>query len=148
MDDRPFAHLSDADLTVRLNRSYGGARYCQEVLDRLTALRAAVDATPPTRGHAEAIRVESDECGFELHVDTSDGDRYVFNVHAVAWDFAADVDATIGAWRREGEDVRATMRQAAAIAAAEGGYDRSDPKHPDWHSTHADVYDLRERGPS
>lgn len=25
------------------------------------------------------------------------------------------------------------------------GYDRSDPKHPDWHSTHADLWDSRDR---
>ena len=26
------------------------------------------------------------------------------------------------------------------------GYDRDDPKHPDWHSVHADLYDNREKG--
>ena len=26
------------------------------------------------------------------------------------------------------------------------GYDTSDPKHPDWHSVHADVWDNREKG--
>jgi hypothetical protein len=24
------------------------------------------------------------------------------------------------------------------------GYDRDDPKHPDWHSVHADLWDMRE----
>jgi hypothetical protein len=23
------------------------------------------------------------------------------------------------------------------------GYDRSDPKHPDWHSVHSDIWDMR-----
>ena len=26
------------------------------------------------------------------------------------------------------------------------GYDLSDPKHPDWHSVHADIWDAREKG--
>jgi hypothetical protein len=28
------------------------------------------------------------------------------------------------------------------------GVDRSDPKHPEWHSTHADIWDAREKGAS
>lgn len=94
----------------------------------------------PGRSYADAetVTVEADENGFELHVLDSDGHRYVFNVHACAWDLAANVDATIGAWRREGEDVRATMRQAAAIADVEGGYALDDPKHPTWADRQAD----------
>lgn len=28
----------------------------------------------------------------------------------------------------------------------DSGYAPDDPKHPDWHSVHADLWDLREKG--
>jgi hypothetical protein len=30
------------------------------------------------------------------------------------------------------------------VHADSEAYDLSDPKHPDWHSVHADLYDSRE----
>ena len=38
--------------------------------------------------------------------------------------------------------------ELAAVSWDGEGVDRSDPKHPDWHSTHADIWDNREKGAS
>jgi hypothetical protein len=60
-------------------------------------------------GRADSVKIVSDECGWELHIETDEGDTIVVNVHSLAWDLAAEVDSTLGAWRREGEYARATM---------------------------------------
>src|SRR5262245_58537989 len=96
---------------------------------------------------ADSIKVESDECGFELHVTTTDGERHVFNIHGVAVDLLAEVERTLAPWHREGMSVLREMQRVGAFECGdpEGewvkdqmreAYDISDPKHPDFHSTH------------
>lgn len=119
---------------------------------------------------AESIRIESDECGFELHLTDTEGLVHVFNVHGVAVDLLAAVERKIAPWHREGVAVLAEMRAAGAfccdpdesagmtervVAIREDGsyrvepedydpYDPSDPKHRNYHSVHADIWDARE----
>lgn len=98
--------------------------------------------------HADAveIRIECDERGFELYLVLADGHERVFNVQAVAVDLLAAVEREIAPWHREGMAVLAAMRAGGAFECdpdESAGYDRDDPKHPDWHSVHADHYDAR-----
>lgn len=101
----------------------------------------------PTIHHldAETISVESDECGFELHVTDTDGDVHVFNIQAAAVDLLSAVERTIAPWHREGMAVYAEWRAAGAFSAYDpsDAYDLSDPKHPRYHSVHADMWDAR-----
>lgn len=117
---------------------------------------------------AESITVESDERGFELHFTVTEEphvseDGYmVVNIQACDLDaFYDQVKARIGPYLREKEVVRLAQAVEDAtdslIAGAfvcapadvdeSGGYDLSDPKHPDFHSVHADIHDMRERNP-
>jgi len=106
---------------------------------------------------ADVVKVTSDEDGHELHVTTDGGDTYVFNIQAVAWEFAADVDREIGAEYREAMAIKREVEEAKTAAAIHAvtdppddddpniGYDRSDPKHGNWHSIHSEVWDNRDK---
>ena len=101
-------------------------------------------------GNAEALAIESDERGFELHLTTSDGDTVAVNVHAVAFEFAgSDGLRELLDWAKEGRwQQRAFELQRSAMGILEPedddcGYDPSDPKHPNWHSVHSDLWDNR-----
>jgi hypothetical protein len=96
---------------------------------------------------ADDVKIESDECGFELHVDTEDGDTFVFHIHHLAWDLAGQAERTICEWRREGEAIRTEVLRSkqSEIPDDDCGYDISDPKHPRWLEVHADAYDNREK---
>ncbi len=52
-------------------------------------------------GNVDSIKIESDERGFELHIETDEGDVFVFNIHGVADDLYKAVTSTIGPWRAE-----------------------------------------------
>ena len=43
------------------------------------------------RFRADAVRLDADENGWELHVDTDEGDQLVVNIHATAFDFARSI---------------------------------------------------------
>jgi hypothetical protein len=47
-----------------------------------------------------------------------------------------DKDGNVVAWLDDEDVVRPEEDDS--------GYDVNDPKHPEWHSTHADLWDLRE----
>lgn len=103
--------------------------------------------------NVETIKIVSDERGFELHLwldempeEMPDG-GIILNIHSVAVDLLAACEREIAPWHREGVKVLAEMKAAGAFACdpdESGGYDTSDPKHPDWHSVHADIWDARE----
>ncbi len=59
-------------------------------------------------GNADTITIESDEHGFELHIETDEGDRFVFNVHDVAEDLMTQAITKIAPWVLEG---RAAKRE-------------------------------------
>ena len=53
------------------------------------------------------------------------------------------VKGGIGPWLRERDEALRTLPVASYDPRE--AYDPSDPKHPDWHSVHADIYDNREK---
>jgi hypothetical protein len=57
--------------------------------------------------NAESIRVESDEYGFELHIDTTDDGTLIFNVHGCAEELYDTVKRNIGPWLQERDAVKA-----------------------------------------
>ena len=59
------------------------------------------------RGRADNVRLDSDESGWNLVIDTADGDTFVLNIHGCAFGFAASKGlAELLAWHSEGEQVR------------------------------------------
>jgi hypothetical protein len=55
---------------------------------------------------ADSARIEGDEDGWHLIIESDEGDRFNFHVHSIAWDFAKLVDQTIGDERRFAESCR------------------------------------------
>lgn len=58
--------------------------------------------------NADRITIESDEHGFELHVETDEGDRYVFNIHGIAEEVYDTVKREIGPYLYERDVARAS----------------------------------------
>lgn len=100
-DGRRYRHDREEDAVTLLG-------LVPDLLAEIERLKLALDEPVVRNAHAEAIEISSDEAGFEMRVVTGDGD-YTFNIHGVAWEFAAHVDAEIGSWRREGERARGTQ---------------------------------------
>lgn len=59
-------------------------------------------------GEADSIKVEGQEDGFHLVIDTDEGDVLDLRIQGIAIEFAEHVDATVGAWWREGQAAGAT----------------------------------------
>lgn len=53
-------------------------------------------------GFAEAVTIETDEAGFELHILSDDGDTYVWNVQGVAESLLDQSRELIEPWVSEG----------------------------------------------
>ena len=101
--------------------------------------------------NADSIKVETDEDGFWLEIEDGDPSalhqpgRYRFRISdpEALYDH---VKAAIGPWLYERDQAK---RERGTFIVAPGwdqaaGYDISDPKHPDYHSIHADIWDARE----
>lgn len=93
-------------------------------------------------GRAYDIQVIGDEDGFELHIETDQG-NYVVNVHGVAQQLLDAVNKEIGGWYREGAALAADHQRDLDRVFDGDGIPRDDPKHPEWFSVHADAYDTR-----
>lgn len=57
---------------------------------------------------ADDIRIYGEEDGWKLAIDTDEGATITVHIHPIAEEFYHEVNKTIGAWLREGEDARAT----------------------------------------
>lgn len=57
---------------------------------------------------ADSARIEGDEDGFHLVIDTDEGDVLDLRIQGIAIEFAEEVDSTVGAWWREGQAAGAT----------------------------------------
>lgn len=104
---------------------------------------------------AYEIKIECEEDGFHIVID---GDSIDPDYQAGEYGWKIEdpeqlydrVNATIGPWLQEREAAFAEFRHQRALGAfrcdpdESAGYDPSDPKHPDWHSVHADLWDSRE----
>ncbi len=95
--------------------------------------------TTESLGRAHDVSIVGDEDGFELHFSTDEG-SYVVNVHSVAADLYWSARKEIGSWLSDGEEAR---RNYDLVKDDADAYDPSDPKHPNWHSVHADLWDAR-----
>lgn len=102
---------------------------------------------------AESVKVDTDEGALTLEVfgyaNTPDADEVTLtiNIHGIDLDaFYDSVKARIGPYLRERDEARRTAPVALAGADTDWPqtvYDSSDPKHPDFHSIHADIWDSR-----
>ncbi len=95
---------------------------------------------------AESVKVDSDEGSFTLEIESTEGDRITVNIHGIDLDaFYDQVKGRIGPYLREMHEAQvAHGAQKRAEYDAREAYATSDPKHPDFHSVHADIYDSRE----
>ena len=105
--------------------------------------------------HAESVKVDTDEGALTLEIESSEEDRITVNIHGIDLDaFYDSVRSGIGGYLRERDEARAQAPDGVVVAIREdgsfrcdpdesGGYDTSDPKHPEFHSIHADIHDLR-----
>ena len=90
------------------------------------------------------MHIESDEEGFYLVI--GDAPPILIADPERLYD---SVKGQIGPWLREREHARLTREMQplvdSAFASDESGpYDISSTKHPRYHSTHADLWDLRD----
>ena len=99
--------------------------------------------------NADSIRIETDEDGFHLFVEDASA-RYSWRITdpEALYDH---VKAAIGPWLREREEALREYDRAGvarryfrADVPDSTGYSLTDPKHPDYHSIHADIHDMRE----
>jgi hypothetical protein len=96
--------------------------------------------------HADDIRVDNDEGRYILLISTPDEDgAFRFDIHDLVLDFYATVQREIRPYVLEAESVRhevaSTVAAARATKDSGDGYDRDDPKHPDWLDTLTDWAD-------
>ena len=96
--------------------------------------------------NAESVTVDSDEGSLTLEIESAEEDRITVNIHGIDLDaFYDQVKARIGPYLREKEDAEQRFNRAyAAEEEAREAYALSDPKHPDFHSIHADIWDARD----
>jgi hypothetical protein len=92
---------------------------------------------------ADTLKIDTDEGEFVLECETCDGERFTIGIHGIDLDaFYDQVKARIGSYLRERDEAqRVYVGIPGPVADA---YDLSDPKHPDFHSVHADIWDMRD----
>lgn len=94
--------------------------------------------------NADSIKVECEEDGFWLVVETDEQVWTQFGLRARIEDPEALYDAVrseIGPWLQEREDARRTLPVASYDPS--DAYDPTDPKRLDYHWTHDRVWDSR-----
>jgi hypothetical protein len=91
--------------------------------------------------YAGNIKIESEEDGFWLavHAPTFTHRWKIDDPE----EFYDHVRSEIGPWLAERENGRLAFLCSPEDVDESGGYDISDPKHPRFHSVHADLWDSR-----
>ena len=84
---------------------------------------------------ADGVLVYEDEGKWRLSVVDADGGRVVYDIHACSLDLAASLRRS-GLLEYAFEDAEARATRPAADDR--DAYGPDDPKHPDFHSLHAD----------
>lgn len=93
---------------------------------------------------ASAVSFEGDEDGWHMFIDTDDG-KIDVHIHGCAWELFQNADRTIGSEYRYAMSIKREVDTARADDDdPDQGYDRNDPKHPAYHSTHVSIWDERE----
>ena len=77
---------------------------------------------------AESVKIESEEDGFHLVIETDSAPRIDINVQNVALELLSETLRMIGPWAEEGAQVLREMRQ---LSESVDDLDSGDPKHPD-----------------
>lgn len=75
---------------------------------------------------AEAVKIESDEDGWELRVETDSGELYVFNIHSISQDLIG-ISKPIERYWEEARDAAATYVPRPTQDDLDG-YALDDPK--------------------
>jgi hypothetical protein len=94
---------------------------------------------------ADAVRFEGDEDGWHMLIDT-DEELIDVHIHGIAWELFQNCDRTIGSEYRYAMSIKQEVATARTLDEddPDQGYDRNDPKHPAYHSTHVAIWDERE----
>ena len=71
--------------------------------------------------NADSIRIESEDKGFELHIDTTDDGPFVFNIHGCAEELYDAVKRVIGPWLQERDSVKAEFNRRDPYADEDDG---------------------------
>lgn len=88
---------------------------------------------------AENIKIETDEDGFYLVVETR---LRKFSFHLLdPEDLYDKVKAEIGPWLYERDMAKATYPGNVVTFPDGDAYDADDPKHPDYHSIRSEIFD-------
>ena len=91
---------------------------------------------------ADAVRVDSDERGFALVIDTEDGDKLYVNIQPCALEFYDSVRNEMRGWVAEADSARLAVAAGVSLEDYTGatvpdivatGYALDDPKHPTYH---------------
>jgi hypothetical protein len=93
---------------------------------------------------ADRIHIDPEEDGFHLLVKTEEGEWHDFRIQDCAEALHEQVNLIIGSWLREREGARLAFLcipdESAGLA-----YDANDPKSPNYHSLHTNLWDAREK---
>ena len=104
---------------------------------------------------ASEVTVEDDEGRFMLRIESDTQEPLMVNIHWIDLDaFYDQVKARLGPYLHEKLDAKRAVDAGVSLSEyvnlnymggeeAREAYDTSDPKHPDFHSIHADIHDLR-----
>lgn len=99
---------------------------------------------------ADAVRVDSDEKGFALIIDTDEGDKVYVNIHACGLEFYDSVRVEMRGWVHEADLARAAVASGVSLEEFTGdadkhasayvldAYELDDPKHPTYHERMVD----------
>ena len=100
---------------------------------------------------AEDIKVEWDEGGCYLHVDgetwrVADPEQLYDRVKAAILPWLMERDEAFREFKAQANEYVVAIREDGSyrMEPDEDAYDPTDPKHPRYHSTHADIWDARE----
>ena len=98
---------------------------------------------------ADSIKLEWEENGLHMRIETTEDDSVLDFWISEPEQLYNDVCAAVWPWIVERDEALREHRAGMALARdvmadAREAYDPSDPKHPDFHSVHADIWDNRE----
>lgn len=103
-------------------------------------------------GDVDEVRLQSDERGFELVVETNSG-TYLFNIHGVSHnrEFSGqlqEVARQLDEWWDEGLQAAREHERERVLTPEEAGYDPTDPKSPGYHDRMVDSEAYRVADPA
>lgn len=98
---------------------------------------------------ADKVTVRSDEQGYELFIETDEGDNITVNIQSIVFDFYAAVQREVRPYVLEAESARTGPRPVDISGyrddgEREFGYALDDPKHPTYHDRMSGIHDSRE----